>query len=163
MTLHELRNRNHLPALLNSMGCIGEGVEVGVFKGQFSNLILSGWPGTLIGVDSYNRGTDFHLLVQAINRNRQFIDEGRYRIVVNDSYQSAALVPSDLDFVYLDADHLYQSVMNDIINWYPKVKIGGLMCGHDYAQEAGVKDAVDEFFGGTVITKPCGSWFKVKA
>ncbi len=33
--------------------------------------------------------------------------------------------------VFLDADHRYQQFMEDLKNWYPKVKTGGILCGHD--------------------------------
>lgn len=162
-----MRDRRDLPAVLNTMGCIDTGVEVGVYKGQFSNLILSGWPGCLIGVDSYNSGTDFHLMMNAIERNRYFIAEGRYKLIINTSFAAELLVPSDLDFVYLDADHTYRAVKEDISSWYPKVKRGGLFGGHDYDKDnCGVHQAVDEFLrdhpGMELHTKPCGSWFVIK-
>jgi predicted O-methyltransferase YrrM len=38
---------------------------------------------------------------------------------------------NSLDFVFIDASHEYQDVKEDIINWLPKVKIGGIIAGHD--------------------------------
>lgn len=35
------------------------------------------------------------------------------------------------DLVYIDADHSYQNVSNDITAWLPKVKPNGVLCGHD--------------------------------
>jgi len=37
-----------------------------------------------------------------------------------------------LDFVYIDANHRWQSVLEDMTLYYPKVKKGGLFSGHDY-------------------------------
>ena len=53
------------------------------------------------------------------------------------------------DLVFIDACHLYDCVMNDIVAWYPLVKPGGWVTGHDYGvrQHHGVKEAVDEYFG----------------
>lgn len=48
-----------------------------------------------------------------------------------------------LDFVFIDADHAYQSVKNDIYAWLPKLKSGGVLCGHDYNLD-GVRQAIDE-------------------
>lgn len=66
---------------------------------------------------------------------------------------SKAYDDESLDFVFIDAAHDYDNVMNDIISWYPKVKRGGIIAGHDYywnKREAGekqtVRDAVDDFF-----------------
>lgn len=36
------------------------------------------------------------------------------------------------DFIFIDADHRYTHIRNDILNWYPKLKRGGLICGHDF-------------------------------
>ncbi len=54
---------------------------------------------------------------------------------------------NSLDFVFLDADHSYDSVKKDLEAWWPKVKLGGIFAGHDYTELGyGVKKAVDEFF-----------------
>jgi len=58
---------------------------------------------------------------------------------------------SSLDFVFIDADHEYESVLRDLRAWYPKVKPGGTLAGHDY-HESGPKKAVDEF--AALIGKP---------
>lgn len=58
-----------------------------------------------------------------------------------------------LDFVFIDSSHEYENIKNDIINWFPKVKNGGVIAGHDYCLDGfpGVKLAVDEFFKGKKI------------
>jgi hypothetical protein len=56
-----------------------------------------------------------------------------------------------LDFVYIDADHRYEAVVEDIRMWYPKVKAGGILAGHDYLDGRlstglyGIMSAVNEF------------------
>ena len=53
---------------------------------------------------------------------------------------------SSLDFVYIDGDHSYKFIQEDITLYYPKVKKGGLFSGHDYRSYApGVIAAVNEF------------------
>ncbi|APW60822.1 class I SAM-dependent methyltransferase [Paludisphaera borealis] len=56
-----------------------------------------------------------------------------------------------VDLCFIDADHSYESVMEDLRTWWPKVKPGGILAGHDYRQTAhwllGVTPAVHEFFG----------------
>ena len=51
-----------------------------------------------------------------------------------------------LDFVFLDGDHRYESIHNDIIAWLPKLKPGGMLAGDDYGNPEwpGVEQAVDE-------------------
>lgn len=54
-----------------------------------------------------------------------------------------------LDFVYIDADHRYESVKRDIKAWLPKVRKGGILAGHDYHTDCwpDVVRAVDETVG----------------
>lgn len=74
-----------------------------------------------------------------------------------------------LDVVFIDASHSYQDVYNDIFHWYPKVKKGGIISGHDYVpghlvSEVGVVKAVNEFFLGKnlEIGQANRSWLHVK-
>ncbi|HBN75416.1 MAG TPA: hypothetical protein DD473_06285 [Planctomycetaceae bacterium] len=49
------------------------------------------------------------------------------------------------DVVFIDAAHDYESVNQDIQLWLPKVKPGGLLCGHDFSRDwPGVIRAVNE-------------------
>lgn len=51
-----------------------------------------------------------------------------------------------LDFIFIDAGHSYEDVRDDIAAWYPKLKDGGYIAGHDYSQAwPGVEKAVKEF------------------
>ena len=72
-----------------------------------------------------------------------------------------------LDFVYIDAQHHYEAARDDIETWYPKVRKGGILAGHDYLEgerEAGyfgVKRAVDEFVarrGLRLVISAEGDW-----
>jgi predicted O-methyltransferase YrrM len=47
--------------------------------------------------------------------------------------RDAARVFSDTacDLVFIDADHSYEAVLEDIALWRPKVRPGGILCGHD--------------------------------
>ncbi len=60
--------------------------------------------------------------------------------------KSIDAVPDNLDFVYIDADHDYLPILNDIKSYYPKLKKGGIICGDDFCAEYyGVAKAVLEF------------------
>jgi hypothetical protein len=39
---------------------------------------------------------------------------------------------SSIDFVYIDGNHSFKYVSEDICEWIKKVKEGGVVCGHDY-------------------------------
>jgi predicted O-methyltransferase YrrM len=56
-----------------------------------------------------------------------------------------------LDFVYVDAVHDYEGALRDIVDWWPKLKPGGVIAGHDYLDQInvagvfGVHTAVNRF------------------
>jgi hypothetical protein len=56
------------------------------------------------------------------------------------------------DYIYIDANHSYMPVYQDLLAWWPKLKSGGLFCGDDYTDvnnpgegKYGVVEAVDQF------------------
>ena len=65
------------------------------------------------------------------------------------------LEDGSLDFVFIDANHSYDAVKNDIIAWAPKVRSGGVLCGHDYNSFPGVQKAVDDFASAKGIRGFC--------
>ena len=61
-----------------------------------------------------------------------------------------------LDFVMIDADHSYESVIKDIRAWWPKIKPGGLLVGDDLRGSfPGVRQAITEF-----ASEHCLAWAK---
>jgi hypothetical protein len=57
---------------------------------------------------------------------------------------------NSIDFIFIDASHEYEDVVNDLHAWYPKLKEGGTLAGHDYYLDqvtwGGVYKAVNEVF-----------------
>lgn len=55
------------------------------------------------------------------------------------------------DWIYIDANHKYEYIKENLYLWTPKVKLGGLIIGHDYknrkevAKGWGITKAVNEF------------------
>jgi hypothetical protein len=72
---------------------------------------------------------------------------------------------NSLDFVFLDASHEYEDIKMDIEAWLPKVKIGGILAGHDYYNEGtdwfpGVKRAVKEMLDEFDCSEDCWIYHK---
>jgi hypothetical protein len=121
----------------------GKGVEVGTFKGTFAREILLNWPGHLYMVDvwrglndnEYQDGSNHSIHKDAFELTMLNIDgfEDRATMIRTKSTQGADLFQDNsLDFVYIDANHAYDYVVEDIKTWYPKVKKGSYLLGHDY-------------------------------
>ena len=67
-------------------------------------------------------------------------------------FASTLFADESLDFVYIDADHREEFVRKDIELWFPKLKKGGVISGHDYGRGIeedfdfrGLTKVVDEF------------------
>lgn len=139
-------------------------VEVGVLRGEYSQEIVKNIPiCNLWLVDLWstvdNRGyfaTCSEELDKAYAMVRaKFSEDGRVVILKEPSKEaSERFEGGTLDFVYLDADHAYESIKADIEYWWPKVKVGGYLAGHDFDPDPsnkscfGVNRAVGEFFPG---------------
>lgn len=152
--------------LFNRLGLIGFGVEIGVCYGEHADSILSAWKGDcLFLVDPWREQTvqeysDFlaysppdtivrqkfyeNCLSQTKERMRGH--PGRSAIVRDFSVPASGKFPDQFfAWVYIDANHAVEHVDADIKAWWPKVKMGGILCGHDYDGPWGVKTAVDRF------------------
>jgi hypothetical protein len=86
--------------------------------------------------------------------------EKYYKSIKSSSLNAVNLFPDNsIDFVFIDASHEYEDVKNDILAWYPKVKVGGILAGHDYYVHdefaSGVKKAVNEIFKDFEVSENC--------
>lgn len=69
----------------------------------------------------------------------------RAKLLAMPSVEAAAMVPDQsVDGVFIDGDHSYREVVNDIDAWEPKVKQGGFLSGHDFGNHPDVARAVLE-------------------
>lgn len=149
----KLKNRIELARLFASSGYT-KGAEIGVCDGIYSEKLMENIPGlVLYGIDPY---MEYHgypkeriegKLLQAVNRLSK---HPSYYLLISKSLEAAKTFPDgSLDFVFIDGAHDYESVKADIQAWYPKVRQGGIVSGHDYYQGKsggmGVIQAVDEF------------------
>lgn len=129
-------------------------VEVGVYEGKsFAflavEMVNAGKEFELTAIDSFTF-EDEHTkenILHVFMRNMLPM-QGKYKVLKAQSDESAANFENgSLDFVFIDADHVYTNCKKDILAWLPKVKRGGILAGHDYCKEhPGVIQAVDEIF-----------------
>ena len=178
--------REELPFLLNRRRLVGDGAEIGVKTGWFSEVLLDRWNGRrLISIDPWEADEpDAYVDVANVaqEQHEAFLAETRARLarfgerseIWRDYSTTAAerVADGSLDFVYLDARHDRDSVLEALEAWFGKVRPGGVIAGHDYVDgtfpegDFGVKSAVDAFFGerglhvmSTWGDPPWLSWF----
>lgn len=181
-------DRLQLPKLLTELGLIGYGVEVGVWQGHYSSHILAHWPGFLYLVDPW-KGDLYNY--PDIRDEPQWVQNkyyattlenvkpftGRYEIARMMSHEAVLHIPDNhLDFIYLDANHTYTYVLQDCELWWPKLKVGGMMSGHDFVDgenlsgsDFGVASAVSDFMEKYapeaelfVLDEDWQSWYFIK-
>ena len=146
-----IHTRRQLADLCNDKG-IHLAVEVGTDHGIFAAQFLERWKGVfLYCVDDYSPYPNFGIdrtpdLMFAVAHLSRFI--GRVRILKMESCEAANYLRTEnpIGFVYIDASHEQDDVASDIAAWWPMVKSGGILAGHDFDEEhSGVMAAVKSF------------------
>ena len=154
-------------------------VEVGCKEGRTTGHLLKSLPNaTAIAIDPWmvqessadkTRETykdwDFKKIEADFWNN---IGEGKPRCTMlrKTSVEAAKdLFDTQFDMVFIDALHDYESVKEDIAVWWPLVRKGGILAGHDFNHKwPGVERAVAEAFNLIHVgVAPDSVWFIVKA
>jgi hypothetical protein len=160
-----MRMRSEIGIFLNSIGLVGIGVEIGVFRGDFSQQILQAWTGkSLILLDPWRHLVEY---LDSWNLSDEEMEEnfkitvtkltpykGRVKILRMRSEEAVrAIDDASCDFAYLDANHSYHATNRDLKLWFPKLRAGGLMCGHDYF-DAIADDQLEPILGTPTVSLP---------
>lgn len=130
--------------------------ELGVFRGGFSLEIKKiCQPKRLYLVDTWNNTLDWYVgqELKRITGNEAYntclarMEGPNVRLRRQTTTEFLLSLPDNyLDAVYIDANHSYQSVRDELFLSYSRVKPGGWITGHDYCDIfPGVISAVDEF------------------
>jgi len=144
------RDRYDLGKILNSLN-MRVGVEVGVQSGSFSRFLLKEWKTAELFIqvdvweqqstnyhDAANVGADAQLKLQkwACRNAVDMQDAGFLQTIVQCrglSTDCAKEIPDEsLDFIYIDARHDRKGVLEDLQYYWPKLRAGGIIAGHDY-------------------------------
>lgn len=146
-----------LPRIINERK-LKVGAEVGVSCGLHSYKILEYTNlEKLYSVDPYRSYGDStnvdmpqkHFDIMYLKVKDKLSKFGNRTKMIRDLSKDASPMfkKHELDFVFLDANHQYEFVKEDLNLWYEKVRPGGIVAGDDYATiHPGVPQAVDEFF-----------------
>ncbi len=131
--------RDTLAELFASLG-FKEGVEVGTQRGLYAEVLCEANPDLhLTCVDPYLAYRDYreHKSQTKIN---EFYEEAKQRLSPFDITfireksvdASQQIKNGSLDFVYIDGNHGLMYVIEDLCHWVQKVRVGGIVSGHDF-------------------------------
>lgn len=150
--LGAVNHRWQLGDLLNDRGLVDQVVEVGTHQADFAVHLRRVWKGRclycvdpwavppgyeeqvpmLSGSNRGDRNADYR---EAERRVREWLvaDPPRVCLLRAESPGAAEFFPDGgVDMVYLDGDHRDEAVRRDLDAWWPKVRRGGLLAGHDF-------------------------------
>lgn len=155
------------PGLIDPIKHLGNKIracELGVCRGNNLRYILDHVPEIdyVYAVDPWIPYHDWNGFIDQSHMDRyrnETIDnlleyDSKVKMLEMTSESALSVVKDDeLDFIFIDGAHDYDSVLFDCTNWWSKVRTGGLFSGHDY-QLDGVNRAVTEFREKMNITTP---------
>jgi hypothetical protein len=143
-------SRYRFGELLNQKRLLSKAVEIGTHRGTFAEKFLMQWSeGTYYGIDPWdNVPPDFVDQLQYLEGGgkdragdytnarialRPWTLRSRAELIKATSAEAVTrFKDGSLDFVYIDGDHSYKHVCEDLALYYPKLHSGGIMAGHDF-------------------------------
>lgn len=160
-----MSNGNPRAFLLKYMANGQVGAEIGVWKGEFSEMVLKGralskyylidpwmfqneYPRRLFGGKVARSQPDMDGIFEAVKRRLAAYPCEFLRKFSSDA--AADIPDSSLDFVYIDGNHSFEYVLEDMEMYFKKLKVGGFMMLDDlfWKDESGsmsVKAAIAAF------------------
>jgi len=134
------------------------GVEIGVFKGEHAKELLSQLNiKKLYLVDPYEyrglfgRKMDFWDAYGQARKNLQGFE--KYEFILSKSKDAIASIPEKVDFVYIDGNHRFSSVLRDILDYNDILKSSGLLMGHDYRSKRNPDTSAAIILGSLLLDK----------
>lgn len=128
-----IQERKELPQFLERDGLIG--IELGVAGGWYSKRLMEGGLfKALYGVDIYG---DHHNTKEYIKALKN-IGMGQNYWLLRMTFEDAldAFPDEYFDFVYIDGyAHTGEERGKTMFDWLKKVKVGGMIAGHDYHEK----------------------------
>jgi len=151
--VHKLNiSRHEMYGMFNDFG-YKTGVEMGVCRARNAVNILNQMPeANMYFIDCWDavgsRTKEIQKKWYASSMEKLNAYGDRVKVIRKWSMDAAKdFKDESLDFVYIDGDHRFDAVIQDIITWSKKVRIGGIVSGHDYykSQKEGVVLAVNSY------------------
>lgn len=137
-------------------------VEIGCWLGKSSSFLADAkkpnqkiicvdtWEGSASELETNHTLVKTHDIYEIFKDN---MGDRDYQAIKKPSVEAAkSFEDNSLDAVFIDAEHTYNAVKADIEAWYPKLKNGGYISGHDYDRNwPEVRRAVNDCFKGRLV------------
>ena len=154
--------------------------EIGVFKGKLFHHVLKHTDVKIAyAIDSWGENdykdnfadglSEVTTLLDAYETfcaGIRYKDWNRVKILKKNSIKASKEIENNsLDMIFIDADHRYKAVLDDLKHWYPKVRKGGIIAGHDYSINVfSVMMAVWKYFGtaDNIKVGKDNTWWTIK-
>lgn len=155
---NKLRDR-FFPLMIDSLS-LKIGIEIGSDKGEYAGHILSKSKlEKLYCVDPWidNFGSEYReghydpngdvRFSQCAETLDEYLAANRCELVRAKSVDAFldSNLPEEFDFCYIDGDHSMEGIFNDVYLWTTRVKVGGIVAGHDYKD--GGDSGMSDYFG----------------
>lgn len=161
-------NRTIMAQTLGELG-FKEGAEIGVAEGYHAKVLFDSIPGLKLHCvdiwEQYPGYSEYKNIDDVFEEAKKRLKDYDCQIIKKFSMDAVKdFEDASLDFVYIDSAHDFKSVAEDICEWSKKVKIGGIVFGHDFKHSSQrsrhrtyVKDVVPGYMYGHLV-KP---WFEL--
>lgn len=131
-------SRDDLPEFFVQMG-FKVGAEIGVYKGEFSEKLAEAGL-NLFAIDPWKAYKGYGMPVDEERLNSQYEQTKKVlapypncKIIRKTSMEAVEdFEDGSLDFVYIDGNHEFRYIAEDLQEWTKKVKKGGIVSGDDY-------------------------------
>ena len=150
-TIPTFKTRFQLGNILNELS-FTTGVELGVQRGVFAEATLRKWTRckryVLVDlwahqqnykdVANYRQNTHNRFKAETLKRVQKFTGRTNIEVCQNYTTNCAAKYAAagvQFDYIYVDARHDYKGVLQDLRAWYPLLRPGGVLAGHDYVTQ----------------------------
>jgi FkbM family methyltransferase len=126
----------------------GQCVEIGSHKGRSTTAIalkLKQTGGLLSCIDPWG----WNIAHREFQDNMRRLNLSVVEMKMTSHEAADKFADESLDFIFIDSSHEYEETKAEIQAWFPKLRSGGLLCGHDYCSYwQGVQKAVNELCPG---------------
>jgi len=140
-------------------------VEIGTYHGQSARFMADQIQASGKDIDFYTidkKSQQLHKGILVPTGSAFDIQNNKFVQMINSDSVEASKLFGDktIDFLFIDGDHTNPKFEQDLLHWDPKIKLGGVIAGHDYLTSDDVYHTVHKMYGEeNILTVMPGNWY----